>query len=177
MTGAFRELPFDPDDSHVEAARVIIDAMDLDLDEKALVRLLRNTRHAHRMVLSDWKRRNDPGWQPKKRLQDNWHKDEPTYDYGKDAGVGFDEHRWIDPRSGKTYFGWQAWWRENWGRARSNPGRFRGTDIAAPPLVAIYYLCNRWWRETLGTPFRPDFRAIDLKVPDAKNLPELNDAA
>ena len=60
MTGAFRELPFDPDDSYVMAARVIIDAMGLDLDEAALVVLLRDTRHAYRMLLSDWLRRNDP---------------------------------------------------------------------------------------------------------------------
>ena len=159
MTGAFRELPFDPDDSHVEAARVIIDAMDLDLDLDALVVLLRDTRHAHRMALSDFKRRNDPAWKvPRARPRGR-----RIYDYGADTGAGLED--------------WPAWWASIWGRRRSNPGMFLGTKIAKAPLVAIYHLCNRWWRRTTGEAFCPDFRAIDVKVPDAKNMPHLNPAA
>jgi hypothetical protein len=153
--GPVKEVPFDPDDSHVEAAHVIIEAMDLDLDKKALVVLLRATRHAHRMALSDWKRRNDPEWKVPRALPRGRriHK--------------YDEHM----------EGWPEWWASIWGRRRSNPGRFRGTTVAVAPLVEIYHLCNRWWRRTLGTPYRPDFRAINVKVPDAQNMPHLNDAA
>ena len=175
-----RELPFDANDSHAEAARVIIEAMDLDLDEEALVVLLRQTRHAHRMALSDWKRRNDPEYQvPRARPRGR-----RLYDYGDDAGAGLDDVDYGDWRrvKGKWQWvwlgrGWAGWWKLNWGRPRSNPGCFRGTDIAKPPLVAIYHLCNRWCRRTTGEAFRPDFRAMDSKVPDIKNMPLLNDAA
>ncbi len=180
MTGAFRELPFDPDDSYVMAARVIIDAMGLDLDEAALVVLLRDTRHAHRMLLSDWLRRNDPEWKVPRRLP----RGRGLYDYGDDAGIGLDDVQHGDWRrvKGKWQWvdlgkGWAGWWKLNWGRARSNPGCFRGTRIAKPPLVEIYYIVNEWWRRTTGTAFFPDFRTINVKVPDAKNMPHLNPAA
>ncbi len=158
MTDLFRELPFDPDDVHAEAAAVIIEAMGMDLDPEALVVLLRATRHAHRMLLSDWLRRNDPEWKVPRRLP----RGRRLYDYGADTGAGLED--------------WPAWWRSIWGRARANPGRFRGTDIAKPPLVAIYCIVNEWWRRTTGEAFRPDFRAI-ASVPDIKNMPHLNDAA
>ncbi len=141
MTGFFREVPFDPDDSHAHAADVIIEAMgidldlDLDLDLDALVVLLRETRHAHRMALSDFKRRNDPEYKvPRARPRGR-----RLYDYGKDTGAGLED--------------WPEWWRSIWGRPRANPGRFRGTRIAKAPLVAIYHICNRWWRRTTGTAF------------------------
>ena len=48
------------------------------------------------------------------------------------------------PRSTGPYAKW-----ENTGRG--NPGRFRdGSDIPKPPLVAIYFLCNAWWRREVG---------------------------
>ena len=190
MTG-YRELPYKKgDNTPAQEARLIIDAMNnadptpakreiiSAIDEADLEILLRHTRHAYRMTLSEWNRRNKPGWQPKKRLEDNWPKDDdPTYDYGDDAGVGFDEYRFIDPTTGKEYFGWDGWWREHWGRGRKNPGLFRGTSVAVPPLVAIYILCNEWWRRTLRLPFNPDFVRMHSADTDAKRMPYLNLAA
>ncbi len=163
----FRELPFDPDDIHAVAAQLIIEKMaearatardkrepTLDLDPKAVEQLLRRTRHAHRMALSDWKRRNDPEWRVPRALPRGRriHK--------------YDEHM----------EGWSEWWRSIWGRPRANPGRFRGTNIAKPPLVEIYHLCNEWWRLIIGTPFRPNFDGIE-PGPDKENMPTLNPSA
>ena len=178
MTG-YRELPYkegkDADPSPAQEARMIIDDMyNADpspakreiidaMDEADLETLLRHTRHAHRMVLSECKRRNDAEWKPKKRLEDNWDPDEEVlYDYGEDAGAGLD---------------WDAWWKECWGRPRGNPGRFRGTNLAIQPLVAIYILCNQWWRRTMRLPFNPDFVRMHSADTDAKRMPYLNLAA
>lgn len=158
MTGAYRELPYEPD-SVPAAIAAIIDAMGMDLPVDALGRLLRNTRHAHRMVLSDWLRRNDPTWKPPERLPDL----PGEYDYGDLAGVGLDD--------------WDEWYRECWGRPRANPGKFRGTDIAMPPLVSIYHLVNRFWRGEMGLSFRPNFVGQEAADTDAKRFPELNAAA
>lgn len=149
-----RELPFDANDSYVMAARVIIDAMGLDLDEAALVVLLRDTRHAHRMALSDFKRRNDPDWKVPK-------------------GRG--------PRTrneyGETMSGWDEWWRSIWGRPRANPGLFRGTTVPTAPLRSVYRLCNEWWRGTTGEAFWPDFKHQVSYRTDSERMPHLNDAA
>jgi hypothetical protein len=161
VTDFFRELPFDPDDddSHVEAAAVIIEAMGMDLDSADLVALLRLTRHAHRMALSDFKRRNDPAWRvPRARPRGR-----RLYDYGKDTGAGLED--------------WPAWWASIWARPRANPGRFRGTRIAKQPLVAVYHLCNRWWRRTTGEAFWPDFKHQISYRTDSERMPHLNDAA
>ncbi len=171
MTGAFRELPFDPDDVHAEAANVIIEKMAearaaakdpretaVDLDATSLVVLLRATRHAHRMALSDFKRRNDPEWIfPRRRPRGR-----RLYDYGKDTGAGLED--------------WPAWWKSIWGRRRANPGMFRGTDIAKSPLVEVYRLVNEWWRLEVGTAFRPNFDGIE-PGPDVENLPTMNPSA
>ena len=154
MTDLFKEEPFDDEDSHAEGAAVIIEAMDIDLDPEALVRLLRSTRHAHRMALSDWKRRNDPEWRMPK-------------------GRG----RHLRNEYGETMEGWDEWWRSIWGRRRSNPGVFLGTRIAKAPLVAIYHLCNRWWRRTTGEAFWPDFKHQISYRTDSERMPHLNDAA
>ncbi len=46
-------------------------------------------------------------------------------------------------------------------RGRGNTGRFRdGSDLPRPPLVAIYFLCNQFYRQQLGLKFRPDFRPL-----------------
>ncbi len=46
-------------------------------------------------------------------------------------------------------------------RRRKNPGRFRGgSDIPKMPLVAIYFLCNQFYRQRLGLKFHPDFKAL-----------------
>ncbi len=151
----YREVWFDPDDSHVEAARGIIVAMDLALDEESLCVLLRQTRHAHRMALSDWLRRNDSAWKVPRALPRGRriHK--------------YDEHM----------EGWPEWWKSIWGRRRSNPGRFRGTRIAKAPLLAIYILCNEWWRHTTGEAFWPDFKHQISHRTDSERMPHLNDAA
>ncbi len=48
-------------------------------------------------------------------------------------------------------------------RRRKNPGRFRdGSDLPRPPLGAIYFLVNDWWRRELGRRFWCDFRALHL---------------
>ena len=94
----------------------------VDLDAAGLVVLLRSTRHAHRMALSDWKRRNDPAWQVPRALP----RGRGLYDYGDDAGAGLED--------------WPEWWASSWGRARANPGRFRGSRLAKRPLVVVYHL-------------------------------------
>ncbi len=164
MTGKdeYREVLYEPDDLGA-AAQGIIDEMGIDLPLAALEALLRRTRHAHRMVLSEWLRRNDPDWQPPRRLKDNVDPDGPDYDYGDMAGVGLPD--------------WDDWWRECWGKAPGNPGRFRGTDIAMPPLVAIYHLVNRWWRDVMHRDFHPDFTGQYAADTDAARLPDLNRAA
>lgn len=154
MTGAFRELPYEDDDLDA-AAQAIIEAMGIDLPSANLQRLLREARHVHRMVLSDWRRRNDPDWQPPRRLP----RGEGLYDYGE------------------TMEGWEEWWREVWGRPPGNPGLFRGTDVAMPPLCAIYHLVNRFWRETMRLEFHPDFGALHSADTDAQRFPDLNRAA
>ena len=161
-----RELPFNPNDSPAQAAQLIIDKMNearieaddpretaLDLDPDALVVLLRQCRHAHRMALSDWLRRNDPEWRvPKGRGPAR------RNDYGE------------------TMEGWDEWWRSIWGRPRANPGLFRGSRIAKPPLVEVYRLVNEWWRLTTGTSFRPNFDGIE-PGPDKENMPTMNTSA
>ncbi len=162
MTGAYRELPYVSDDLY-SAADAITSALEIDLPEDELRHLLRDARHAHRMVLSEWLRRNDPDWQPPRRLKDNVDPDGPDYDYGDMAGVGLPD--------------WDDWWRECWGKAPGNPGRFRGTDIAMPPLVAIYHLVNRWWRDVMHRDFHPDFTGQHAADTDAARFPDLNIAA
>ena len=159
----FRELPFseEEDDDLVQfiieqvARPVVLDrgdkpkSKDLDLTpyEDALRRLVGETRRVYRLALSDWLRRNEPDWQPQRRLRDNQEPDEPepTYDYGEDTGAGLED--------------WDAWWRENWGKGRGNPGGSRTREgMPITPLEPIYFLVNKWWRRVLREPFRPDFR-------------------
>ena len=186
-----REVPFNPNDDHAQAAQLIIEKMaearveaddprerSLDLDAGVLVVLLRAARHAHRMALSDFKRRNDPDWKVPRALP----RGRRLYDYGEDAGAGLDDEQYGDWRrvKGKWQWvdlgtGWAGWWKLNWGRPRSNPGCFRGTRIAKAPLVEIYHLCNEWWRLTTGTPFHPNFDGIE-PGPDEENLPTMNPA-
>ena len=168
MSDLFKELPFNPNDSHAEKAQLIIDQMAaarraaddpreyaVDLDAAGLVVLLRATRHAHRMALSDFKRRN-PEWQvPKVRPRGRGL-------YGDDAGAGLED--------------WPAWWRSIWGRRRANPGRFLGSRLAKAPLVTVYHLVNEWWRITTGTPFHPNFDGIE-PGPDKANMPAMNPSA
>ncbi len=175
MTGAYRELPYVPDDLY-SAADAITSAMGIDLPEDELRHLLRDARHAHRLVLSEWMRRNIDEWKPPRHLPrasgvyDH-------YDYGEWSGLGFDDHRWIDRKTGKEYFGWDAWWRENWGKGLGNPGKFRGSDVPAPPLVAIYRLVNRFWRDVMRLDFHPDFTGQYAADTDAARFPDLNLAA
>ena len=158
MTVEYREVPFEPDDLG-DAAQAIIEKMCIDLPADSLEGLLRETRHVHRMVLSEWRRRNDPEWRPPRRLP----RGKGRYDYGDMAGLGLPS--------------WEAWWRENWGKEPGNPGLFRGTDIPMPPLVAIYLLVNRYWRDVMGLPFNPDFTGQHAADTDAARFPDLNHAA
>jgi hypothetical protein len=161
MTYTYRELPFDDEDSHAEAAGLIINGTGLDLDKNQayVVMLLRRTRYAHRMLLSGHMRRNDPEWQvPRARPRGRG-----PYDYGDMAGMGMDD--------------WDEWWTSIWGRLRGNPGRFRGSDVPKAPLLAIYYMCNRFWRYTQHQAFWPDFRKAEAYATDADAIPDLNPAA
>ncbi len=183
MTDLFRELPFEDDDLDA-AAQAITEAMGVDLPVDSLQALLRRTRHAHRMVLSEFLRRNDPAWKPPRRLKDNVDPDGPDYDYGEDAGVGLDDVHHGDWRRVKGKWkwvdfgtGWDGWWKLNWGKPPGNPGLFRGTDVPAPPLVAIYHLVNRWWRAEMRLSFHPDFVCQHSAATDAKRFPDLNRAA
>ncbi len=60
----------------------------------------------------------------------------------------------MTPTSTGPYAKWEN-------RRRKNPGRFRGgSDIPKMPLVAIYFLCNQFYRQRLGLKFHPDFKAL-----------------
>ena len=152
-----KEVPLVEDDPRA-AAQAIIEMMDMDIPLDSLEALLRRTRHAHRMVLSEWERRNVPDSQPPRRLPEG---EGPSYDYGED----------FTPT-------WEEWWKENWGKPPGNPGLFRGTNIPMPPLVAIYHLVNRYWRRVMRRTFNPDFgaqysadtdvEAFELLKPDAQ---------
>ena len=62
---------------------------------------------------------------------------------------------------------WDDWWRENWGKSRGNPGRFRDDpELAKPPLVAIYFLVNKWWQRTLKKPFWPSYSEGGIEAAD-----------
>ena len=145
----FHEIPYNANvDDPVDAIVEIMGQVDLDLDPDKVRRLVRDVRHVHRLVLSEWSRRNEPGWKPPRRLKDI-EVDGPGYDYGDMAGLGLSS--------------WDDWWRECWGTGKGNPGRFRdGSDVAKPPLAAIYYLCNGFWRRELGMKFWCDFRGLEI---------------
>ena len=154
MTYEYREVNVD-EESTEESARVIIEDMDMEehLPRDSLAALLRRTRHVYRESLGDWRRRNDSAWRAPRRLP---RREKGGYDYG-----------------GETMPGWDDYWRECWGRQKGNPGRFRGTDVAMPPLVYIYFLVNRWWRKTTGLPFNPDFGAQYSADTDADRFRDL----
>ncbi len=142
----------------------------LDKHRDALRWLLRETARVHREAKSDWRRRNeDEGseWRPHKRLERNIDPDEPEvpYDYGELAGEGLDD--------------WEAWWRKSWGKGRGHPGHFREhPEIPKAPLVAIYFLVNRWWRRVLHEPFWPDYSSgPDAADKDPERLVHLGPAA
>ncbi len=64
------------------------------------------------------------------------------------------EYGYMQPPSTGPYAKWEN-------RRRKNPGRFRdGSDLPRPPLAAIYFLCNEWWRRETGRTFHPDFRPL-----------------
>ncbi len=66
------------------------------------------------------------------------------------------EPEYMAPRATGPYARWIN-------RRRGNTGRFRdGSDLPKAPLVAIYALCNEWWRRETGRPFWCDFRALYL---------------
>ncbi len=154
MTTEYRYREVDVDEERTEeSARAIIEDMGIDLPVASLAALLRRTRHTYRMALGDWLRRNDPDWRAPRRLP---RRVKGGYDYG-----------------GETMEGWDEWFAEIWGRKQGNPGRFRGTDVAMPPLVSIYFMVNRWWRETTGLSFNPDFGAQHSADTDAARFPDL----
>ncbi len=191
----FRELAPDPYEDE-EAISYIVAEMDLaeelahsdddrgrgvKLDEHrdALRWLLRKARRVHREVKSDWLRRNeDEGseWRPHRRLERNIDPDEPEepYDYGELAGGGLEGlDRWGRRDD------WDVWWRGVWGRGRGNPGGFRGhPGVPKPPLIAIYFVVNQWWRRVLHKPFWPDFTSgLDAADTDPERLAHLGPAA
>ena len=64
------------------------------------------------------------------------------------------EPEFMAPPSTGPYAKWEN-------RGRGNTGRFRdGSDLPRPPLVAIYFLCNQFYRRELGLKFHPDFQAL-----------------
>jgi len=112
----FHEIPFnpnvdDPADTIVDlVATVPIEPTEpVYLDADKVRRLVNQVRHIHRLVLSDWNRRHEPGWKPPRSLKDI-QVDGPEYDYGDMAGLGLD---------------WDDWWKECWGAGVGNPGRCR----------------------------------------------------
>lgn len=160
--GAVLELPYDEsNEADLDpASEAIVEAMGIDLPRGNLHRLLREARHAHRLALSDWLRRNDPEWRPARGRTRSMGR----YDYGEDTGVGLDD--------------WDEWWKSIWGRPhRGNRGLFRGTSKPVVPLVFIYHLCNRFWRESMGLAFHPDFTGRYGAVTDLARFADLNDAA
>jgi hypothetical protein len=97
----------------------------------------------------------------------------------EDAPV-FDYSRWYSPEAAQH--DWIQWWTEHWHRSRGRPHWFTvpghgGARMMKPPLVSIYRLCNRFFRDTLKREFFPIFKANDHAVSDVKAMPDLNAAA
>ena len=64
------------------------------------------------------------------------------------------EPEFMAPPSVGPYAQWEN-------RGRGNTGLFRdGSDLPRPPLVSVYLLCNRFYRQQLGLKFHPDFRPL-----------------
>ena len=68
----FHEIPYnpnvdDPADMIVEMVSQAEGGVDMEPDK--VRRLVRDVRHVHRLVLSEWSRRNEPGWKPPRRLK------------------------------------------------------------------------------------------------------------
>ena len=157
------------DEERDRADRPKREGLDLKPHEDALRWLLREADLLHSLVMSDWRARNEAEgsiWRPSHRLRDNQDLDEPepTHNYGDMAGEGLED--------------WDKWWRENYGKGRSNPGRFHlRPDLPKPPLTAVYFLVNKWWRRVLRKPFRPDYSGRQNHLGDLKNMPRFNAAA
>ena len=130
----FKDWDDDPVPSWIEAIP------SLEEHEDALRWLVTASRHTYREAVSDWLRRNDPEWRLPRRLP----RVGPSV-YGADAGAGLD---------------WGEWWREVYGRERSNPGTARTGSKSVPitPLVPVYQLMARWWPGVVGEEFNPNFR-------------------
>ncbi|MFN4134954.1 MAG: hypothetical protein ACK4G2_04825 [Novosphingobium sp.] len=111
----------------------------------------------------DWLARNAPmgsRWRPHERLSRN-HAGQPDGpDYGDMAGMGWDRARpWpqayhddhmkpvaeTGKRGGKD------------GIILYGLGNFSDRPVGIKPMRPVYHLINRWWRNELGTPFRPNF--------------------
>ena len=64
------------------------------------------------------------------------------------------EPEFMSPTAHGPYAKWEN-------RGRGSTGRFRdGSDLPRPPLAAIYFLCNQFYRQQLGLKFHPDFRPL-----------------
>lgn len=103
--------------------------------------------------------------------------DEQTHDYSAWQPADPDEE-------------WEEFWDENYakkisaktGKRARNPGWFRelgngGKKMMKPPLVSVYFLCNRFFRRVLRIEFYPIFNANDHSTSDLEALPHLNAAA
>lgn len=111
----------------------------------------------------DWLARNAPmgsRWRPHERLSRN-HAGQPDGpDYGEMADMGWDN---TPP--------WSQVYEEDHMKPVADTGKRGGKDgivlyglgnfsdrpVGIRPMRPAFHLINRWWRDALGTPFRPNF--------------------
>lgn len=152
------------------------DGLDLEPHRASLARCLSEARECYLMEYWDWLGRTE-----REGSSHRPHRDErlnpgetSPYDYGEFGAP-------------------PGAWREHWdeffakpisatGNRARNPGRFRDLPNNGPPLskrclAAIYHRVNRWWRATLGTPFRPNFDGMASADTDHARMPHLNSSA
>ncbi len=122
----------------------------------------------------DWLARNAPmgsRWRPHERLSRN-HAGQPDGpDYGEMAGMGWNN---VPPQIAPP---WPQLYDEDHAKPVAGTGKRGGKDgiilygmgnfsdrpVGIKPMRPVYHLINRWWRDELGSPFRPEF-AFDEDV-------------
>jgi len=124
--------------------------VDLEPCRKSLTNLLIEVWEVYRTALDDWEARNDPKIY-QSIVDEAQSGDDPGYDYGDMADLGFPEN--FDP-----YKEWFSRGRGNPGTGRANRGKGPSTGVAVRPLHPVYSLAKSWWIQAAKQEgFKPDF--------------------
>lgn len=169
-----------PDEPDGAVGGILRQMPELTPHAASLQRLIDGLRHQYLYEYHDWLATSSAEggrYRPFRKLADNWDPDEePVTGYDAYAAHQLTEREW------------REWWDLHFAKPRAangnrarNPGRFRGDKIdpplGRPPVAALYHRVNRWWRETVGTPFRPDFSGVVSAANDSDRMSEINPAA